>query len=144
MDEVNQAWFWRMQRGEVLPPPVAVLLGQRITRVDLAAGELEAVYLATDRFANPAGKVQGGMLGAMLDALTASMVDATLEPGEHVASLNLNVGFVRPAVAGELHGVARLVQRGRSVAHVQAQLRQQGKVVATATAVCLVAGRPGP
>lgn len=143
MDETNQAWFWRMQRGEAPPPPVAVLLGQRIIRVDVPTGELEAVYLAADTFANPAGHVQGGMLGAMLDALTASMVDATLNTGERVASLNLNVAFVRPAVAGELHGEARLVQRGRSVAHAEARLTQHGKVVASATAVCLVAGRSG-
>lgn len=140
MNEPSQAWFWRMQRGEVPPPPVAGLLAQRITRVDVADGKLEAVFEAADSFANPAGQVQGGMLGAMLDALTASMVDATLQPGERVASLNLNLAFVRPAAIGAVQGTARLVQRGRTVAHVEAELLQQGKVVARATAVCMVAG----
>ena len=138
MDAPSQGWFWRMHRGEVPPPPVAMLLGQRITRVDAAAGELEATYTAPDTFANPAGHVQGGMLGAMLDALTASMCDATLRPGERVASLNLSLAFVRPASVGELQGAARLVQRGRRVAHAEAELLQHGKVVARATAVLMV------
>lgn len=37
------------------------------------------------------------MLCAMLDDLTASMVDATLNAGATIATLNLNVSFLRPA-----------------------------------------------
>jgi uncharacterized protein (TIGR00369 family) len=138
MNDLEQGWFWRMQRGEVPPPPVAALLGQSITHVDATAGELQASFMAAKNFANPAGQVQGGMLAAMLDALTASIVDATLRPGERVASLNLNVAFLRPAQPGLLQGDASLVRRGRSVANAEARLLQQGKPVATATAVCMV------
>jgi uncharacterized protein (TIGR00369 family) len=137
MTDVDQGWFWRMQRGET-PPPVAMLLGQSIARVDVDAGELQADYLAAATFANPAGHVQGGMLAAMLDALTASVVDATLRPGERVATLNLNVAFLRPALPGPLQGRASLTRRGRSVANAHAQLLQHGKPVASATAVCMV------
>lgn len=138
MNDLAQGWFWRMQRGEVPPPPVAALLGQSITHVDATAGELLASFVAAENFTNPAGQVQGGMLAAMLDALTASIVDATLRPGERVASLNLSVAFLRPARPGPLQGQASLVRRGRSVAHAEARLLQQGRPVATATAVCMV------
>lgn len=138
MNDVHQGWFWRMHRGEVPPPPVAVLLGQVITRVDMAVGELEADYVGAPSFANPAGQLQGGMLCTMLDALTASIVDATLAPGERVASLNLNVSFLRPARIGDLHGTARMVRRGRTVANACAELFQNGQMVASAMAVCMV------
>lgn len=138
MNDLDEGWFWRMHRGEVPPPPVAALLGQSITHVDAGAGELQATFVAAETFANPAGHVQGGMLAAMLDALTASIVDATLRPGERVASLNLNVAFLRPARPGPLQGQASLVRRGRSVANVQAGLLQQGRPVATGAAVCMV------
>lgn len=138
MSDVQEGWFWKMHRGEAPQPPVARLLGQTITRVDPVAGELDADYVAAPAFANPAGHVQGGMLGAMLDALTASVVDATLLPGERVASLNLNIAFLRPAGLGALQGKARLARRWRNVANAEAQLLQGGKVVATATAVCMV------
>jgi uncharacterized protein (TIGR00369 family) len=138
MKDVSQGWFWRMRRGEEPEPPIAAVLGQRFESVDLERGELVATFEAVPAFANPAGQVQGGMLGAMLDALTASVVDATLPPGEAVASLNLNIAFLRPARIGSLRGVARLKRRGRSVAHAEAELRQGDDVVASATAVCML------
>lgn len=141
--ELADNWFHRMQRGETPPPPVAGLLGETIRAVDVQAGTLEADYLADARFANPAGGVQGGMLGAMLDALTAGLVDATLRPGEVVATLGLNVQFMGAARPGALQGRAWLSKRGREVCFVQAELSQAGKAVASAQAVCKIL-RPGP
>jgi len=131
-------YFAKMQRGDAPPPPVATLLGGRITSVDLDAGTLESDYVATPSFGNPAGQVQGGMLAAMLDDVTAFLVTATLGPGEHCATLNLNVSFLRAASAGPLKGRAWIVRRGRGVCHVSGELAQDGKVVATAVATCMV------
>ena len=125
-------------RGETPPPPVAGLLGSRVQKVDLDAGVLIAHYQATPSFNNPAGGVQGGMLGAMLDDLTASLVDATLQTGEAVATLNLNVSFLRPAKAGALTGRAEFLRRGREVCHVSGLLIQDGKEIASAVAVCKI------
>ena len=131
-------YFSRMLRGETPRPPVLTLLGSQIDAVDAAAGTLSATYQAQADFRNPAGTVQGGMLSAMLDDLTASLVDATLSAGQGVATLNLNVSFLRPAHVGPLQGEARLLRRGRDVCHVVGTLLQDGKEVATAVAVCKV------
>ncbi|WP_291912577.1 PaaI family thioesterase [Limnohabitans sp.] len=134
----TQSYFSRMLNGEVARPPVLTLLGSRIDAVDAEAGMLSATYEASPDFRNPAGTVQGGMLSAMLDDLTASLVDATLAAGQGVATLNLNVSFLRVAEVGTLQGEARLLRRGRDVCHVMGTLRQDGKEVATAVAVCKV------
>ena len=131
-------YFSRMLRGETPRPPVLTLLGSQIDAVDAAAGTLSATYQAQADFRNPAGTVQGGMLSAMLDDLTASLVDATLAAGQGVATLNLNVSFLRPAHVGPLQGEARLLRRGRDVCHVVGTLLQDGKEVASAVAVCKV------
>lgn len=131
-------YFSRMLRGDVPRPPVLNLLGSRILAVDAGQGTLSAVYEAPDGFRNPGGTVQGGMLGAMLDDLTASLVDATLRSGEAVVTLNLNVSFLRPAAIGPLRGEARMLRRGREVCHVLGTLLQDGKDVATVVAVCKV------
>jgi uncharacterized protein (TIGR00369 family) len=128
----------RVQRGEAEPPPVTTMLGGRIRALDRAAGLLRSDYLATGAFLNPAGQVQGGMLGAMLDDVTAFLVTATLAEGEHCATLNLNVSFLRPARPGLLVGTARTQRRGREVCHVSGELSQDGRVVAAATASCMV------
>ena len=133
-----KGYFSRMLRGETPPAPVLTLLGSRIDAVDAAAGTLSATYEAPAQVRNPAGTVQGGMLSAMLDDLTASLVDATLAAGQGVATLNLNVSFLRPAQVGTLHGQARMLRRGRDVCHVMGTLLQDGKEVATTVAVCKI------
>ena len=133
-----QGHFSRMLRGEVARAPALDLLGSRIVAVDSAAGTLSAHYEASAQFRNPAGSVQGGLLSAMLDDLTASLVDATLGAGQGVATLSLNVSFLRPAQVGPLQGQARLLRRGREVCHVFGTLSQNGQDVATAQAVCKV------
>lgn len=131
-------WWHRMQRGELPPPPVARLLGATIRRIDREAGELEVDYAARAEFANPAGGVQGGMLGAMLDDLTAGLVDSTLAAGEAPATVSLNLSFLRPARIAPMQGRARLLRRGREVCHVGGELLQDGQVVASAVAVCSI------
>lgn len=137
----RESYFERLQRGKASPPPIASTLGGRIVAVDVEAGTLESNYMATDAFLNPAGTVQGGMLSAMLDDVTAFLVTATLDEGEFCATLNLNVSFLRAAQAGPLLGRARFERRGKDVCNVTGELLQAGRVVATAVATCLIVRR---
>lgn len=136
-------YFSRMLRGDETRTPVLTLLGGEVEFVDAEAGTLRARYEGRDEFRNPAGTVQGGMLSAMLDDVTASLVDATLTAGQGVVTLSLNVSFLRPALVGPLQAEATLMRRGREVCHVMGTLRQEGKEVATAVAVCKVVPLPG-
>jgi uncharacterized protein (TIGR00369 family) len=131
-------YFTRLRRGEAEPPAISTTLGGTIRNVDRDAGTLESGYVATAAFLNPAGQVQGGMLCAMLDDVTAFLVTATLAEGEFCATLNLNVSFLRSAHAGPLEGRAVLVRRGKAVCNVNGELWQGDKLVATAVATCMV------
>jgi uncharacterized protein (TIGR00369 family) len=133
-----QGYFSRMLRGDVARTPVLTLLGGEVESVDVEAGVLRARYLGRDEFRNPAGTVQGGMLSAMLDDVTASLVDATLAAGQGVATLSLNVSFLRPAQVGTLQAEATMMRRGRDVCHVMGRLFQADKEIATAVAVCKI------
>jgi uncharacterized protein (TIGR00369 family) len=127
-----------MLRGEVPRTPVLSLLGGEVESVDAEAGTLRARYVGRDEFRNPAGLVQGGMLSAMLDDVTASLVDATLTTGQGVATLSLNVSFMRPAHVGPIEAEASMMRRGKDICHVMGRLQQDGKDVAAAIAVCKV------
>jgi uncharacterized protein (TIGR00369 family) len=131
-------YFTRLQHGDAELPPITTTLGGEIQKVDLDAGTLESTYIATPAFLNPAGQVQGGMLCAMLDDVTAFLVTATLADRECCATLNLNVSFLRPAQSGPLEGRAQLVRRGRDVCNVSGELWQGGRLTASATATCMV------
>lgn len=134
-----RSYFGRLQRGEADLPPITTHLGGHIEAVDVEVGTLTSRYEAQPAFANPAGQVQGGMLSAMLDDVTAFLVTAMLGEGEHCATLNLHVSFLRPARIGALQGHARIVRRGRDIVYVEGELRQDDKPVATAVATCMVA-----
>jgi uncharacterized protein (TIGR00369 family) len=141
MTMTTNSYFARLQRGEVPPPAVATMLGGRIRHVDMDAGTLESDYSGVPAFFNPAGQIQGGMLGAMLDDVTAFLVTACLGEDEYCSTLNLNLSFLRPAGAGPLLGRARMVRRGGTICNVTGELVQGGKVVATAVATCLIMKR---
>jgi uncharacterized protein (TIGR00369 family) len=118
-----------------LPPITATLGGKVLT---LGDDELVCEYVGTPAFMNPAGQVQGGMLCAMLDDVTASLVVSTLAPGEQCATLSLHTSFVRPAMPGLLRGRSTLVRRGRGVCNVEGELWQDDRLVAKASAVVMI------
>lgn len=140
MPELPDNFITRLMRGEVAQHAVGRTLGARIVALDLDAGRLEMGFEGLDAFLNPAGTVQGGMLAAMLDDVTASLVTATAGPDERCATLDLHTAFVRPCPVGSIAASATLVRRGREVCVVQGELRRDGVVVAVATATCRIVG----
>jgi uncharacterized protein (TIGR00369 family) len=82
--------------------------------------------------------VQGGFLAAMLDDTMGPALSATLDAGEFAPTVNLNVQFHRPANAGSLKGVGRVVQRGKQICQLSSELLQNDKIVATATATAVI------
>jgi len=135
--------FWDVLAGRVPRPPAADLLGWELLAVDPDAGTIEVAFAATERFLNPTGVVQGGLLAAMLDDTLGPALVATLGPGQFAPTADLHVQFLRPARPGRLVGRGRVVQRGRQLAFLSGELRDDGgELVAVATATARI-GRLG-
>jgi uncharacterized protein (TIGR00369 family) len=92
----RQGPFWDVLEGRAEPPPAAVLLGWELVAVDPEAGTIEMAFEATEQFLNPFGRVQGGLLAAMLDDTLGPALVATLGPGESAPTTDLHVQFLRP------------------------------------------------
>jgi uncharacterized protein (TIGR00369 family) len=92
--------------------------------VDTEKGIIELEFEGKEEFKNPAGKIQGGFLAAMLDDTMGPALSATLLAGEFAPTLNLNVQFLSPAVPGKLHAVGRVVRRGEEVCFLSGELTQ--------------------
>ncbi len=138
MSRYHDNYVSKVHRGEADPPPVGRTLGFRMMSLDRENGRLEARYEGNTAFLNPAGHVQGGMLGAMLDDVTGMLVTALIGEDERCATLNLNLSFLRPALPGPVIGRALVVKAGRDIYNVIGELVQNDKMVATATATCMV------
>ncbi len=112
--------------------------------MDPEAGTIEVAFTATDQFLNPVGVIQGGFLAAMLDDTLGPALVATLGPGEFAPTTDLHVQFLRPARPGRLTGHGRVLRRGKDVAFLAGELRnEQGAIVAVASATAQIR-RPQP
>lgn len=99
---------------------------------------------ADERFANPAGIVQGGFLGAMADsAMGASAV--TWVQGRKVYAMNaeMKVSFLRPAKVGSvLTCTAWVISGGKRTAFVEAEIvDDEERMVAKASSTYLLSDR---
>jgi uncharacterized protein (TIGR00369 family) len=134
----KNSFFWKMVDGRLPRPPCAETLGLEFVAIDGERGTVEISFEARPGFLNPAGNVQGGFLAAMLDDTMGPALTATLDAGEFAPTINLNVQFHRPAKAGPLQGIGRVTMRGREICQLSAELLQNDKIVATATATAII------
>jgi uncharacterized protein (TIGR00369 family) len=100
--------------------------------------------VADERFANPAGIIQGGFIGAMCDsAMGASAITAQVGRKVYAANAEMKVSFLRPVVPGStLVCTAEVVGGGRRVAFVEASvIDDAGRLVARASSTYLITPR---
>lgn len=84
---------------------------------------------------NSAGNIQGGILGAFLDALLGSATAAYLPESHYPALAEMKLSIFRPAPAGaELFGKGYIVKPGKRVLFAEAEVRDEtGELIARAS-----------
>ncbi len=127
------------------PPAWETLGGEGIVAYDKAQHRIVTQWLAETRHCHSVeghpkgGIVQGGFVTGWLDA---SMASACIVRGEFavaVPSLELKVSFLLPAHPGLYRGHGWIVRWGRSVAFMEAELRDsEGEVVARASSTAAI------
>jgi uncharacterized protein (TIGR00369 family) len=143
-DTDRQGPFWDLLEGRVAPPPVAALLGWKLVAVDPERGTIRLEFAAKSDFLNPAGVIQGGILGAMLDDTMGPAAVAFLGGRHFAQTLELKTNFIRAARPGRLFGDAKVVHRGRDILFLEGALSDEaGKLIATATATARIVDFPG-
>lgn len=82
---------------------------------------------------NPNNVVHGAILYAMADTCAGAAVHAQLDGEQACATANLAINYFRPALPGRIDCHMRVLNRGRTTAHVEGRLVQGGKLLASAT-----------
>jgi len=78
--------------------------------------------------------VQGGFVSGMLDTSMAQHI-IFLTKGEMTGlTLDIDVKFYKPCAPGSVEAISKIIQFGKSIAFTEAQLFQNGKLIASATA----------
>lgn len=133
--------FFDRLDGGAASSPIGTTLGWELISVKPDEGTIEIAYTADDRFLNPFGLVQGGILGSMLDDTLGSVMISVLERGQIAPTTDLHIQFLRPAKPGRFTGRGRVVRQGKSIAFLSGELSDaDNRVVAVATATATITG----
>lgn len=126
----------RVARGELPPPPVARLIGFRLTSIQ--PGQSVVELETNETHANPMGTLHGGVLCDIADAAMGLAYAATLEEGETFTTLELKINFLKPVWKARLRAVAHVVKQGRTVGMVECDITDDKEsLVARATSTCM-------
>lgn len=125
-------------RGELPAPSIGQTMG--LTAVAVEPGRITLEARPDGRHLNPAGAVHGGFAATCLDGAAALALFSTLETTTAHSTVDLNVKYLRPLLAGETYQVQGwVVERSRSLAICDAQVVDaDGKLYAKATTTFVV------
>jgi uncharacterized protein (TIGR00369 family) len=125
--------------GKIPPPPIAMLFGMWMARVERGLAQFECV--PDESAYNPIGVVHGGLVCTLADSVAGCAVHTTLDAGIGYTSIDITVNYLRPVTvdSGTLVAVGRVTKPGRRVALASAEIHDgAGRLVATASSNCLV------
>ncbi len=113
------------------PGPFSRGLGFRLVHAGPDGARMEAT--PGPGHVNGGGIVHGGYLASLLDSTTGWAVHASLPPGTAAPHTHISVQYVRAATEGGLLVCSgTCVRAGRRVAAAEAEITQDGRVVARA------------
>ena len=102
--------------------------------MDVERGTIEIGFEADERFVNPAGTVQGGFLAAMLDETQGPALFAMTDGQVYAPTVTFTASFLKAARPGRFVGKGRVISLGKTIAHTEAELFDEGgDLVARAT-----------
>lgn len=91
---------------------------------------------------NPFGIVQGGYLTVLIDEMLSTAIASVLEEGEWAVTVEFKINFLQASKPGPLDGNARVIRRTRSIAFLDADIRDaDGAVTVTATSTWSIGRR---
>jgi uncharacterized protein (TIGR00369 family) len=113
------------------PGPFSRMLGFRLVQATEEGVVIEAT--PGPEHANGGGILHGGYLASLLDSTTGWAVHAALPDGQPAPHTHLSVQYLRAGMVGQpLVATGRCVRAGRRVAAAEAEVAQDGVVIARA------------
>lgn len=92
---------------------------------------------------NPYGVVHGGVVYTLADTAMGAALVSRLAPDERCATLEIKINYLAPAVTGTLRCEARVLERTRRIAVLDAQVRDaEARLVAVASGSFYIANGP--
>jgi len=133
----NQQYLEDMIQGKVPPPPIAQLLGFKITNYCEGCTTIEME--ATEKYWNPMKTLHGGIYCDLADAAMGFSFFTTLKDDEMFTTVDLRINYLKPVTTGKLIASSNIIKRGKRLGYMECEIvNEQGKLVAKASSTCIV------
>jgi uncharacterized protein (TIGR00369 family) len=120
--------------------PASAWLNQQILELDVEGGWVKIAYELGQPHFNRFGALHGGSIACVMDDVLAVAAGMVAQWGEIAPTLEMKVSFLNQGGAGKHFAEAKVMKRGRQINFLDAALtREDGKVIATATATIMIA-----
>jgi len=129
----------RIKDGTISPPPIALLVGYRISEVE----EGRAVFMLepAEYHYNPFSTVHGGIAATLLDTAMAAAVLSTLPTGQACSTLEIKVNYIRPVTqkSGLIRCTGKVIHVGSRIATASGKIFDGNeKLVAHGMSTCVI------
>jgi len=137
---VYQKYIEDMIQGKVSPPPIAELLGFKVT--DFCDGCTTVEMEATRKHWNPMNTLHGGVYCDLADIAMGFSFLTTLNKDELFTTVNLTINYLKPVRKGKLIASSKIIKRGKRLGYMECEIvNDQGELVAKASSTCIVQKR---
>ncbi|MCW8195354.1 PaaI family thioesterase [Proteobacteria bacterium 005FR1] len=110
--------------------PFADLIGLSVEKKE--AGRSECAITVTESLLNPHNVVHGGVLYSLADTGMGAALYPLLTRGELCATIEIKINYFAPVFEGKLSCVTEVVNKGKSVANLESEIRCGDRLVAKA------------
>jgi acyl-CoA thioesterase len=100
---------------------------------DAEAGRSRCLLVMQDHHRNSTGVAHGGALFTLADTAMGAALVSTLDEGEICATIEIKIGYFKPVFEGTLVCEAVIVNKGKSVASLEATIRNGDELVSKAS-----------
>ena len=128
-----------LQKGEIPPAPIAVLMNMSIAEVE----EGRVVFTAepAEYHYNPIGTIHGGFAATLLDSSLGCVVHSMLPAGVGYTTLEIKVNYLRAMTSntGTVYCEGKIIHLGGRIATAEARVTDAtGKLYAHGTTTCII------
>jgi uncharacterized protein (TIGR00369 family) len=109
-----------------------------IERVETEDGGALLRLEANEQVLNPYGTVHGGAIATLVDSAMGAAVATTTDEGP--VTIEMKISYLEPARPGTLEATASVRRRGSRITIVEAEVTQNGDVVALGTGTFTTVG----
>jgi uncharacterized protein (TIGR00369 family) len=120
--------------------PTSAWLNQQILELDVEEGWVKIGYDLGEPHFNRFDALHGGSIACVMDDVLAVAAGMVAKWGEIAPTLEMKVSYLNQGGAGKHVAEAKVLKRGRQINFLEATMtREDGKVIATATATIMIA-----